>query len=180
MPDLYFACDTSFMSMVKDQFEEPVAVSNNQLMIAVKKGNPHKVTKLLDLAKPGLKVGVGHEHQCALGALTKETFVRTGVYAKVVKNIAVQSPSGDLLINQLRVGGLDVVVAYRSNVLPYPDELEGTPIEGIPCAAPSQPLAVSKSSTHPELSRRLMEFLQTEESRQRFETSGFGWEVKKK
>lgn len=179
MPDLYFACDTSFMTMVKEQFEEPIAVSNNQLVIAVKKGNPHQVTKLLDLAKPGLKVGVGHEHQCALGALTKETFIRTGVYAKVVKNIAVQSPSGDLLINQLRVGGLDVVVAYHSNVLPYPDDLESTPIKGIPCATPAQPIAVSKSTTHPELSRRLMEFLQSEESRKRFESTGFGWEIKK-
>jgi molybdate transport system substrate-binding protein len=178
MPDLYFACDTSFMTMVKEKFEDPVAVSNNQLMIAVKKGNPHQVTKLLDLAKPGIKVGVGHEHQCALGALTKETFIRTGVYAKVVKNIAVQSPSGDLLINQLRAGGLDVVVAYRSNVLPYSD-IEGTPITGIPCATPSQPVAVSKSSTDPELSRRLMDFLQSDESRKRFESSGFGWELKK-
>lgn len=180
MPDVYFACDTSFMLLVKDQFEEPVSVSNNQLMIVVKKGNPHKVTKLLDLGKPGLAVGVGHEQQCALGALTRETFIRTGVYAKVVKNIKVQSPAGDLLINQLRVGALDVVVAYRSNVLPYQNELEGTPITGIPCATPAQPLAVSKSSTHPELSRRLMEFLQTEESRRRFEDTGFGWEVKKK
>jgi molybdate transport system substrate-binding protein len=180
IPDLYFACDTSFMSMVKERFEEPINVSNNQLVIAVKKGNPHKITKLLDLAKPDLKVGVGHEHQCALGALTKETFIRTGTYAKIVKNIVVQSPSGDLLINQLRVGGLDVVVAYRSNVLPYPDDIEGTPIEGIPCATPAQPLAVSKSTTHPELSRRLMEFLQSEESRKRFESTGFGWESKKK
>lgn len=178
MPDVYFACDTSFMLQVKDKFEEATNVSNNQLVIAVKKGNPHQVTKLLDLGKQGLRVGVGHEHQCALGALTKETFIRSGVYAKVMKNVVVQSPTGDFLVNQLRVGALDVVVAYRSNVLPYEKDIEGIPITGIPCATPSQPLAVSKSSTHPELSRRLMEFLQTEESRRRFEESGFGWELK--
>ena len=179
MPDMYFACDTSFMVQVKDRFELPINVSNNQLVIAVKKGNPHDVTKLLDLGKPNLKVGVGHEHQCALGALTKETFIRSGVYAKVMKNVVVQSPSGDLLINQLRVGALDAVVAYRSNVLPYPKDLDSTPIEGIPCATPSQPLAVSKNSAHPELTQRLMEFLVTEQSRRRFENAGFGWEAKK-
>jgi molybdenum ABC transporter molybdate-binding protein len=180
MPDVYFACDTSFMTQVKDEFEKPTSVSSNQLMIVTKKGNPkvNEVKQLLDLGQPGLRVGVGHEQQCALGALTKETFIRTGVYAQVTKNVVVQSATGDFLINQLRTGALDVVVGYRSNVEPFKDELDGIPITGIPCAAPQQPIAVSKSTTHPDLSRRLMEFLQTEESRARFEKMGFGWEVK--
>jgi ABC-type molybdate transport system substrate-binding protein len=187
MPDIYFACDTSFMAKVKDKFEDPKNVSNNQLMIVVRKGNPHKIADLLDLGKPGLKVGIGHEHQCALGSLTKETFIRTGTYAKVLKNVVVQSPTGDFLVNQLFVSGekgLDVVIAYRSNILPYPDKVEGIPIptkidgKDIPCATPAQPIAVSKSSKYPELSRRLTEFLQAKESRQRFEKLGFGWEIK--
>ncbi|HEX5035369.1 MAG TPA: molybdate ABC transporter substrate-binding protein, partial [bacterium] len=73
MPDIYFACDTSFMLKVKDQFEQPTNVSNNQLMIIVKKGNPKEVFELRDIAKqldPRLRVGIGHEHQCAMGALT--------------------------------------------------------------------------------------------------------------
>jgi molybdenum ABC transporter molybdate-binding protein len=181
VPDIYFACDTSFMTQVRDKFDDPKNISNNQLMIVVRKGNPKQVFKLTDLGKPGLRVGIGHEHQCALGALTKETFVRTGTYARVLKNVVVQSPTGDFLVNQLLVSGdkgLDVVVAYRSNILPYPDKVDGIPITGIPCATPAQPIAVSKSSQYPELSRRLMDFLQTDESRQRFEKLGFGWEVK--
>ena len=176
-PDLYFACDTTFMDQVKDRFTAPLCVSNNQLVIAVKKGNPKQVFKLLDLAKPGLRVGIGHEKNCALGALTKETFKQTGVYGKVIDNIKVQSPTGDCLINQLRTDSLDVVVAYRTNVAPFPD-LEYIPIDGVKCAMPSQPIAVSKSTTHPELSKRLVEFLSQKESRERFEKSGFGWELK--
>jgi ABC-type molybdate transport system substrate-binding protein len=178
IPDVYFACDVSFMTMMKDQFNDPTNVSNNQLMIATKKGNPKQVLELKDLAKPGLKVGIGHEQQCALGALTKETFLLNKLYGDISKNVKVQAPSGDMLINQLRVGSLDVVVAYRSNVAPFADELDGIPITGVKCATPSQPIAVSKSSTHPELSRRLTEYLQTAESRARFEKLGFGWEVK--
>jgi molybdenum ABC transporter molybdate-binding protein len=187
MPDIYFACDTTFMDKVKDKFEHPKNVSNNQLMIVVRKGNPKDVHDLLDLAKPGLRVGIGHEHQCALGALTKETFLRTGTYAKIAKNVVVQSPTGDFLVNQLFAAGdkgLDVVVAYRSNILPYPDKVEGIPIPNkidgndIKCATPAQPIAVAKNSKHPELSRRLMEFLQSRESKERFEKLGFGWELK--
>jgi molybdenum ABC transporter molybdate-binding protein len=181
MPDIYFACDTTFMLKVQDKFEAAKTVSNNQLMIVVRKGNPKQVFKLTDLGKPGLRVGVGHEQQCALGAITKETFLRTGTFGQVAKNIVVQSPTGDFLVNQLFVSGekgLDVVIAYRSNIVPYPDKVDGIPIEDVPCAKPSQPIAVAKSSKHPELSQRLMEFLQERESRQRFEKLGFGWELK--
>ncbi len=187
MPDIYFACDTSFMDKVKDKFEDAKNVSNNQLMIVVRKGNPQRIETLTDLAKPNLRVGIGHEHQCALGALTKETFIRTGTYAKILKNVAVQSPTGDFLVSQLFATGdksLDVVVAYRSNILPYQDKVEGIPIptkidgQDIKCATPAQPIAVSRNSKYPELSRRLTEFLQSRESQQRFEKLGFGWELK--
>ena len=187
MPDIYFACDTSFMTKVQDKFEESKNVSTNQLMIVVRKGNPKQVFELSDLGKPGLRVGIGHEHQCALGALTKETFVRTGTYAKVLKNVVVQSPTGDFLVNQLFAAGdkgLDVVVAYRSNILPFPDKVEGIPIptridgQDIQCATPSQPIAIAKDSKYPELSKRLTEFLQSKESQQRFEKLGFGWQSK--
>ena len=70
------------------------------------------------------------------------------------------------------------MVAYRSNVLPFAGELEWVAITGVKCATPSQPIAVSKNTSHPELSKRLMEFLSTQESRQRFEKLGFGWELK--
>ncbi len=181
-PDLYFACDTRFMEQVQDLFDAPAEVSSNQLVIAVRKGNPLGIEKLGDLGKPGLRIGVGHEQQCALGAITRETFVRAGVYAAVKKNVVVVSPTGDFLINQLRSGSrasspsLDAVVAYRSNVIPFAGELEGIPVTGIPCAAPHQPLAVSKSTAQRELSERLRDKLQSAESKQRFEKLGFGWQ----
>ena len=181
MPDLYFACDTSFMMKVKDQFEESKNVSSNQLMIVVRKGNPKQIFTLDDLSKKGLRVGIGHEQQCALGALTKLAFVTASAQPQIMKNVVVQSPTGDFLVNQLIISGekaLDAVVAYRSNVLPFADKVDGIPITGVTCATPAQPIAVAKSSKYPELSRRLCEFLQAEESRQRFEKVGFGWEVK--
>jgi molybdate transport system substrate-binding protein len=177
-PDVYFSCDTQFMNQVRDLFGEPTKISTNQLVIAVPKGNKYGVQTLKDLGKPGLKVGVGHEQQCALGAITKETFLTTGVYAAVQKNVAVQAPSGDLLIVQLRAGSLDVVVCYQSNVTPYGNEIDAVPVTGIPCAKPEQPLAIGKDCPYPQLAQRLEAALQSVESKRRFEELGFGWEVK--
>jgi molybdenum ABC transporter molybdate-binding protein len=174
-PDLYFACDPRFMGDVADLFLKPEVVSNNQLVIAVPKGNPAGIKGLPDLGKEGLKVGVGHEQQCALGAITKETFIKSGLYAKVRKNVLVESPTGDLLVNQLLTGSLDAVVCYISNVTPNDHKLDAIPITGIPCATPEQPVAIAKGSAKQELAAKLVEYLKSTESRERFEKLGFGW-----
>lgn len=179
-PDLFFACDPRFMGDVADRFLKPETVSNNQLVIAVPKGNAHGLKELKDLGRGELKVGVGHEQQCALGAITRETFLKAGVYAQVRKNVKIESPTGDLLVNQLLTGSLDAVVCYVSNVSPNADKLDAIPVTGIPCAAPEQPIAIARSSAHPELAAKLIEYLRTAESRARFEKLGFGWGSSKK
>src|SRR5262245_60176059 len=64
-PDAYFACDARFLDQVKDLFLDEVSVSTNQLVILVHKGNPHKIESLKVLAAKKVRVGVGHEQQCA-------------------------------------------------------------------------------------------------------------------
>ena len=174
-PDLYFACDPRFMGDVADLFMKPETVSNNQLVIAVPKGNPNNVKELKDLGKDTLRVGVGHEQQCALGAITRETFLKSGVYARVRKNVKVEAPTGDLLVNQLLTGSLDAVVCYVSNVTPNADKLDAVPVTGIPCAAPEQPIAIARGSAKQELAAKLIEYIRSAQSRERFEKLGFGW-----
>ena len=171
-PDAYFACDKSFMTLVSDLFLDASDISTNQLVIMVKKGNPRGIHALKDLAQPGLKIGVGHEKQCALGALTKTTLEISGAYGAVLKNVAVQSPTGDLLVNQLRTGSLDAVIAYVSNAASAKDELECIPIE-IKCALAVQPFAIGRESNFKHLTSRLLAALQSSASRERFESNGF-------
>jgi molybdenum ABC transporter molybdate-binding protein len=175
VPDLYLSCDPRFMGEVAELFLKPETVSNNQLVIAVAKGNPHGLKGLKDLGNEGLRIGIGHEEQCALGSITKETFLKSGVYARVRENVKVESPSGDLLVNQLLTGSLDAVVCYKSNVSPNEKTLEAIPVTGIPCATPEQPVAIAKDSENQELAAKLIEYIRSAESRQRFEKLGFGW-----
>ena len=101
-----------------------------------------------DLAQPGLRVGVGHEKQCALGALTQKALEQGRVKAEVMENVKVQSPAGDMLVNQMLTGSLDAVVAYVSNATGHDDELEAIPID-VPCALAVQPVAVGRESKFP-------------------------------
>jgi molybdenum ABC transporter molybdate-binding protein len=173
-PDVYFACDQSFMSQVHDLFPDAVEVSTNQLVILVPKGNPQEVRSLKDLGKPGLRVGIGHEKQCAMGALTQETLAQAGFRSAVMKNVKVQSPTGDMLVNQLRTKTLDAVVAYISNAVGAADELEAIRLD-IPCAIAVQPVAVGRATAYPQLNQRLVQALRSPDSKRRFEANGFHW-----
>lgn len=173
-PDAYFACDTSFMAQVKDLFLDSTNLSANQLVILVHKGNPYGIKTLRDLGKAGVRLGVGHEKQCALGVLTKNTLMTNGTYMEVMKNVAVQSPTGDFLVNQLRAKALDAVIAYVSNAAGMANELDAIAVD-IPCANAAQPLAAARETKFPQLTQRLIERLKTAESAERFKATGFRW-----
>jgi len=177
-PDAYFACDLSFMEKVRDKFQPAIEISQNQLVILVPKGNPHKIRELKDLAKPGLRVGVGHERQCALGLLTQETLEQARLRDPIMKNVVTQLPTGDMLVNNLRAESLDAVVAYISNAAEAGDELQAYKVK-VPCALATQPLALGKNSEHKLLTQRLFDALRSPVSQKRFRDLGFEWKATK-
>lgn len=177
-PDAYFACDREFMNQMPDLFPDPVDVSGNELVILVEKGNPQRIADLNDLGRMGLRVGIGHEKQCAMGWLTQNTLKESGVQTKVMENVTVQTPTGDMLVNQLRAGALDAAVVYLSNSAGAGDELDAIRIHGIECSVATQPFAVSKETRYPQLTARLFERLCSAESRDLFEAEGFRWQLK--
>jgi ABC-type molybdate transport system substrate-binding protein len=175
IPDGYFACDVEFMNQVEKQFDDRRDVSRNELVIMVKKGNPHNIASLRDLAKQGLRVGIGHEKQCAMGWLTQRTLEEGGVRTEVMKNVAVQTPTGDMLVNQMRSGSLDAAVAYLSNAAGSADYLDAVRIQDIPCSVATQPFGIANDSANKHLIARLRQAILAQESQDRFKAEGFQW-----
>ena len=177
-PDAYFACDTEFMKQVPDLFPEPINVSQNSLVILVQKGNPHKIQSLKDLGRAGLKIGIGHEKQCAMGWLTQNTFREGGIQSEVMANVEVQTPSGDMLVNQMQSGSLDAAVAYLSNAAGAAEFLDAIEIQGIECSIATQPFAIAVDSPHSQTASRLFQRLCSAESQADFEAEGFHWQLR--
>ncbi len=178
-PDAYFACDLEFMNQVHDLFSNPVSVSQNELVILVEKGNPKNVHSLQDLTTPGLRVGIGHEKQCAMGWITQNTFKESGLQAELMENVTVQTPTGDMLVNQLRTGSLDAAVAYLSNAAGAAEYLDAIRITGIKCSTATQPWAVARGSAFPKLAGRLFDELSSTEGQEIFSAEGFQWQLSK-
>ncbi len=176
-PDAYFACDREFMNQVPDLFPNPEDISSNRLVILVKKGNPHGIASLKDLAKPNLKVGIGHEKQCAMGWLTQNTLRESGLQQEVMSNVTVQTPTGDMLVNQLQAGSLDAAVAYLSNAAGKGDFLDAVAIEGLPCSIATQPFGIAKDTKNRSMAQRFLKRVHSNESRETFLAEGFEWKA---
>ena len=173
-PDGYFSCDTSFMNSVSNLYLDPVSVTENDLMLIVPKGNPQNIHTPADLLRPGLRVGLPHHEKSAMGNIAWKMLVALDLYDKLGANLKVESPTGDFLINQLRTGSLDAIIACRSNLTGVREYLDGVPIDH-PLAHMTQPYAVGKNSRAAQLMARLRDAIVSAESRQRFEAAGFGW-----
>ena len=171
-PDAYFACDVSFMDTVQSYFQPAVALARTPLVLAVRKGNPKAIGGLSDLTRTALKVGLCQEEQSALGALSARLLRSVGLWDSVKSNLAVQSPTGDLLINQLRSGALDVALVYAANTAAVLDAVDVVRLTG-PGTIAIQPYAVSRNSDHAQLMSRLQQALESKVSRDRFVSAGF-------
>ena len=174
-PDAYFACDVSFMDTVQSYFQPAVALARTPLVLAVRKGNPKVIGGLSDMTRTTLKVGLCQEDQSALGALSARLLRSVGLWDSVKSNLAVQAPTGDLLINQLRSGALDVALVYAANTAAVLDTVEVIRLTG-PGTMAIQPYAVSRNSDHAQLMSRLQQALESKVSRDRFVSAGFQWQ----
>ncbi|NDB77419.1 MAG: hypothetical protein EB141_17550, partial [Verrucomicrobia bacterium] len=171
-PDAYYACDLCFVPPVAAQFPEAFLLTETEIGIVVRKGNPKNVKTLADLAQPGLKLGLCNAEQSTLGFMTRGMLKQTGLLDSVRKNVVVEVPTADFLINQMRAGGLEAAVVYRVNAAPQTEHLEFFPIkhEG---ARAIQPFAVRERSPNRQLARRLLDTLKA--NRGEFEAAGFQW-----
>ena len=178
-PDAYFACDQSFMSQVADLFPGSFAVSETDMVIAVKKGNPRSIETLADLGKPNMKVGVANAEQSALGALTVKLLQWLKLHGPVYKNVQAETPTADLLVNQLLVGPLDAVIVYRANLSQVKDKLDVVEIADKRAKA-VQPIGIGRDTKYKYLTQRLIDAITSAESKQRFTIANFRWRVGKK
>lgn len=92
-----------------------------------------------------------------------------------MKNVVVQTPTGDMLVNQMRSGSLDAAVAYLSNAAGSADALDAIRIQGIPCSVARQPFGIAQATAHPQLAERLLHAIRSDSSHERFTREGFRW-----
>jgi molybdate transport system substrate-binding protein len=177
-PDAYLTCDTMFMAQVKDKFNEIRDISKTRIVIATQKGNPKNIRNLDDLTGKDLQLGVCNQEQSALGSLTKKLLESQGIWDAVFKNVRSETPTADLLVNQIRTGSLDAVIVYEANVAKVKDKLDIIQLNEKQAIA-VQNFGVAAHSENKFLTRRLLNALTADKSKKIYLENGFEWEFKK-
>ncbi|MCP4189720.1 MAG: molybdate ABC transporter substrate-binding protein [Planctomycetaceae bacterium] len=175
-PDLYFACDTTFMTKVEDIFPQWEDLSKTEMVMVV---NPEKakeldVSSLNDLATKPLKIGLCDPEHSALGDLTRQLLEQRQLWASVQPKVLDWPSTADRLVESVVINGLDAAIVYRANTTRQKDALVVIDIDS-PRATAIQPIAVAKDSSFPNLMGRLILKLKSADSKQQFESRGFRW-----
>jgi molybdate transport system substrate-binding protein len=171
-PDAYFACDLCFVPPVAAHFPEAFLLTETDIGIVTRKDSSHNIRNLADLAREGIKVGLCNQQQSTLGFMTQGILRATGLEESIRKNVVVEVPTADFLINQMRAGALDAAIVYRVNALLQSEHLNFIPIDHEGAKA-VQPFAVRVDSPRAQLAKRLEAHFRA--NRNAFEDAGFHW-----
>ncbi len=174
-PDIYFACDSSYMSKVGSLFYESADVSVVDMVIAVPVGST-SVNTLDDLTKEGLKIGLCHPQKSALGVLSRNLLRKHKILEQVQRNLLDAPATAPELVSKIAADGLDAAIVYRANATAAKKQglIRIITIDD-PAALARQPIAVSLSSKHYHLAHRLVDAILSAKSRNKFQALGFRW-----
>jgi len=169
--DVYIPGDADYVEMAraKGLVASSKAMCYFVPVIMVARGNPKGVRTLADLAKPGLRLGLGDEKACAVGRLTSEILTRAGVDAAgVKKNLVLSTPTVNELGLKIKLGTIDATVVWSSTAAQYAGASETVAIPARQNIIPTVPVAVLTTSKNPTAAARFAEFLRSNRSREVF------------
>jgi molybdate transport system substrate-binding protein len=158
--DVFAAADEASMQRLVDAGEvadAPRIFAGNLLRIAVAKGNPHRVSGLADLAKPGLVVVLcGDTVPC--GRYGLEAFARAGVTPPAgSRELDVKA-----VLNKVALGEADAGVVYETDIRAAGDTVEGVGLPAGHDVVVRYPIAVLRDARHGEDARAFVAFVLSE------------------
>ena len=115
--DVFLPADYKYMEdAMKNGYIDNDTVENitkNVPVIVVEKGNPKNITSLEDLAKDGVKVGIGEKSGPAIGKATAEILEKNNLSSAVEKNVVVTTTTVNQLLTYLITGQVDVIIIWE-------------------------------------------------------------------
>lgn len=144
-------------------------------VIFTRPGNPHAIAKLADLARPGLRLGVGDERSCAVGIKTVEILNAAGAAAAAIRaNIVYKSGTVDELAVAVRLGTVDAVIVWGAVAQHYARDGVVVPLaDGLKHAA-EIPVVRLKHAAAPVEAEEFIAFVTSPEGRALLEKLGYG------
>ena len=134
--------------------------------ILVQKGNPKKISRLQDLLKPGVRVGLGDPKACAIGRTTWQILAKSGITRQdLEENLLFQSLTVNELGMQIQARSLDAVIVWDAMAVYYGQYGDQAPIPPEDNIVSTVDVGVLKFTNNQELAERFAAFLTSEKGR---------------
>ncbi|MDD4942843.1 substrate-binding domain-containing protein [Rhodoferax sp.] len=153
-----------------------VTVGYNQMALIVQKGNPKKLkADPRELLRKDLTVILGNAESGSVGQEAKTVLDGLGIYPKVVKSAAFLSPDSRGLMNAMKKGDADATLSWRATGLFADNAVKLDVIDlSAQFAKPQALLLIQlKSSQHPELATKFMQWAAGAQGQAIFVKHGF-------
>jgi len=153
---------------------DSVAVAGYMIpVIAVQKGNPHNITCIEDLAKPGLKVGIGEKEALAVGRLTDKMLKELGIYEDVMKNVVMKGGSAIKLMLPLAMKNLDAEINFMATAKAFADKVDMIKIDPKKLKYTVAPIGMTNYTKDKKAAQKYLDFVASKEGHAIFEKFGF-------
>jgi len=129
--DLFIPGDVGYVELAEKEglVESKSMVCYFVPVILVQKGNPKNIRTPADLARPGLRVGLGNPKACQIGVASEKIFEKNRLdRAAIEKNLAFSSTTVNELGIQIKTGQLDAAIVWDAIAALYGDCGEVVPI----------------------------------------------------
>jgi molybdate transport system substrate-binding protein len=143
-------------------------------------GNPAGIHSLEDLARPGIRVGLGNPETVCLGLYAVELLEANGLLEKVMKNVATFGGSCSKTANLAAMSKLDAILGWRVFHYWNPDRMAYVAIapQSIPRIS-YIPIAIPIHTRDLQLSRSFVEFVLSPAGLSVYEDLGYLTDLKR-
>ncbi len=158
-------------AMDKGFVDKNQSVVYHVITIVVPKGNPANITRLEDLAKPGVRVAIGEPTGPAIGQGTKKMLEKDGLWEDVNANAVVKTATVNELIVYVAMNQADAALIYED--LYNPEAMEKIEIPKALGKVDVVPIGTLTFSTNKEDAEKFMNFVSSGEGKAIFAKHGF-------
>lgn len=131
-------------------------------VIAVSVDSPVEISSVADLAKPGVKVGLGDTGSNPIGKVAEQILKKNSIAEDVEKNVVVRTPTVNELIAYLGLGQIHASIVWEENVASAKDKIKVIQIPENQNLIKTVPVAELKCSENPKMSQQFSEFCAAE------------------
>jgi len=174
--DVYIPGESFYMEQAKGRelINKCFTVAGMSTVIITQKGNPQNIRSVADLARPGLRIGLGEYEATAAGRAAKEVLDRAKVRGQVEKNRVMSALNVIELGNAVKLKHLDAAIVWDATAVLYENgEVATVAIAPALSVFAPIPAGTLKFSKHPKEAARFVGFLSSPEARRIFQRHGY-------